>query len=97
LSTKGVRVQAVLPGAIRTEFWDIAGLPVANLPKEMIMSAEDLVDAALAGLDTGEVITIPSLPDASEWQRLDSARAALGPKLSRSTPADRYLHAAATH
>src|SRR6267378_2633399 len=31
LAQKGVRVQAVLPGATATEFWDIAGLPVSNL------------------------------------------------------------------
>jgi short-subunit dehydrogenase len=30
LAGKGVRVQAVLPGATATEFWDIAGLPVHN-------------------------------------------------------------------
>jgi uncharacterized protein len=58
-----VRVQAVLPGATATEFWDIAGLPVHNLPTEIVMSAEDTVDAALAGLDQGEIVTIPSLPD----------------------------------
>jgi uncharacterized protein len=28
LAGKGVRVQAVLPGATATEFWDVAGLPV---------------------------------------------------------------------
>ena len=28
LADKGVRIQAVLPGATATEFWDIAGLPV---------------------------------------------------------------------
>jgi short-subunit dehydrogenase len=44
-------VQAVLPGATATEFWDIAGLPVRNLPTEIVMAAEDTVDAALAGLD----------------------------------------------
>jgi short-subunit dehydrogenase len=97
LSAKGVRVQAVLPGAIRTEFWDIAGMPVANLPNEMVMSAEDLVDAALAGLDAGELITIPSLPDAAEWQHFETARMSLGPNLSRTTPAARYLSVAATH
>lgn len=97
LSAKGVRVQAVLPGAIRTEFWDIAGMPVANLPNEMVMSAEDLVDAALAGLDAGELITIPSLPDAAEWQHYESARVSLGPNLSRTKPAARYLLMAATH
>jgi len=51
---------------------------------------DDLVDAALAGLDLGEVITIPSLPDAAEWESLNNARLAMGPKLSREVPADRY-------
>jgi uncharacterized protein len=31
------------------------------------MAAEDTVDAALAGLDQGETVTIPSLPDKAEW------------------------------
>jgi hypothetical protein len=92
LSGKGIRVQAVLPGAIRTEFWDLAGLPVSNLAQETVMSAEDLVDAALAGLDAGELITIPSLPNVAEWQRLDAARAALRPNLSHKKPAQRYLN-----
>ena len=34
------------------------------------MSAEEMVDAALSGLDQGELITIPSLPDAREWDAL---------------------------
>jgi uncharacterized protein len=90
LSAKGVRVQAVLPGAIRTEFWDIAGHPVENLPQAIVMDVEDLVDAALAGLDQGEFATVPSLPDVADWNALQSARAALGPNLSRSKPATRY-------
>src|ERR1700728_1865884 len=77
LGPKGVRVQAVLPGATATEFWDTAGLPVHNLPSEIVMSAEDMVDAALAGLDHGEAVTIPSLPDQAEWDGFDSARRAM--------------------
>jgi AraC-like DNA-binding protein len=42
--------------------WCIAGLPLRNLPIEIVMSAEDTGDAALAGLDQGEIVTIPSLP-----------------------------------
>ena len=53
LADKGIRIQAVLPGATATELWDIAGLPHQNLPAEIVMSAEDMVDAALAGLDHG--------------------------------------------
>jgi uncharacterized protein len=90
LGSKGVRVQAVLPGATATPFWDVAGTPVQHLPQEWVMKAEDLVDAALAGLDIGEVITVPSLPDIADWERFNAARLALGPNLSRTTPAARY-------
>ena len=43
----------------------------------MVMSADDLVDAALAGLDLGETVTIPSLPNQAEWERYDAARRAM--------------------
>jgi hypothetical protein len=87
---KGVTVQAVLPGATATPFWEKSGLPVENLPKEMVMTAEDMVDASLAGLDQHELITIPSLPDVADWDRLDAARRVLGPNLNRQKPAARY-------
>jgi uncharacterized protein len=90
LGPKGIRIQAVLPGATATEFWDIAGLPVSNLPAAIVMSAADMVDAALAGLDQGEVVTIPSLPDQAEWDRFEAARRAMSTRLSSTTPAPRY-------
>jgi short-subunit dehydrogenase len=90
LADKGVRVQAVLPGATATDFWDIAGKPVTHLPQQIVMSAEHLVDAALAGLDAGEVVTVPSLPEVAQWDAFEAARRALGPHLSRTVPASRY-------
>jgi short-subunit dehydrogenase len=90
LADKGVRVQAVLPGATATEFWDIAGLPVSNLPAEIVMSAQDVVDAALAGLDQGETVTIPSLENKAEWDAYDEARREMAGRLSRTEPATRY-------
>ena len=90
LADKGVRVQAVLPGATATDFWDAAGLPVSHLPQEIVMPAEDLVDAAMAGLAQGEVVTIPPLAELEDWTSFENARKALSPKLSRSTPAPRY-------
>jgi short-subunit dehydrogenase len=90
LAGKGVRVQVVLPGATATEFWDIAGLPVRNLPTEIVMSAEDTVGAALTGLDQGEIVTIPSLPDKAEWDAFDAARRAMSSRLSSAVPARRY-------
>ncbi len=90
VASKGVQVQAVLPGATRTEFWGRAGLPVEQVPAEWLMSAEDLVDAALAGLDQKELITIPSLPNADDWKTFEAARLALAPNLSKTHPAARY-------
>lgn len=90
LKDKNIRIQAVLPGATATDFWGIAGVPVENLPTAIVMSAEDMVDAALAGLDQGEFVTIPALPDASDLAAYESARQKLMPNLSRSTAAARY-------
>jgi uncharacterized protein len=93
LAGKGIRVQTVLPGATATEFWDIAGKPVHQLPAHIVMSSSDLVDAALAGLDLGEEVTIPSLADKTEWDRYEAARLAMSSKLSSAIAAPRYyLH-----
>lgn len=97
LAAKGVCVQAVLPGAIRTDFWRAAGQPVENLPPEIVTNVDDLVDAALAGLDQGELATVPSLPDIDDWNRFESARRAPGPNLPRSQPAPRYATTALCH
>jgi len=88
LGPHGVRVQAVLPGVTRTAIWEAGRL--AALPEEMVMDVEDMVDAALAGLDLGETITIPSLPDVEDLAAFLAARARLAPNLSRQTPAARY-------
>ena len=91
LGAKGIRIHAVLPGAISTPFWDVAGYPVENLPSENVMDVNDLVDAALAGLEAGELATVPSLPDIAEWNAYQAARAAFTlDKLSRAKPAARY-------
>ena len=90
LAEAGVTVQAVLPGATRTEIWERSGGDVNSLPAEMVMDAGEMVDAALAGWDQGELVTIPSLPDAADWKRFEDARAALGPNLSRQHAADRF-------
>lgn len=91
LAAKGIRVQAVLPGATATEFWDVAGLPHSNLPGEIVMRTEDMVDAALTGLDNGEVVTIPPLQDGAEWDNFEAARKQLSQRFGHSTPGARYL------
>ncbi len=86
----GVTVQAVLPGATATPFWEKAGRPVEDLPGEIVMTAEDMVDASLAGLDQHESVTIPALPDVGDWEKYEAARQTLGPNLSHQRPAVRY-------
>ena len=81
----------MLPGATATDFWDAAGLPVAHLPKEIVMPADALVDAALLGLSRKEFVTIPSLHDAGQWDAYEAARQAMAGNLSSNQPAARYL------
>jgi short-subunit dehydrogenase len=90
LAASGVRVQAVLPGATRTEIWERSGGDIDKLPPEMVMGVDEMVDASLAGLDAGEQITIPPLPDFADFQALTVARHALAPNLSRKHAAARY-------
>jgi hypothetical protein len=89
LAEKGVRVQTVLPGATATEFWDVAGY-APQKSSEITMQAEDLVDAALAGLDAGETVTIPGLHDGEAWTRWEQERRDLAPKFRNPKPAPRY-------
>ena len=88
LGGKGVRVQAVLPGITRTPIWTAE--QIATIPPHMVMDVEVMVDAALAGLDQGEHITIPALPDRADLDAYLVARAALRPNLSLSQAAPRY-------
>jgi short-subunit dehydrogenase len=90
LREQGVTVQAVLPGATRTEIWERSGKDIDAFPAEMVMDAGDLVDAALLGLDRGEEVTIPPLADEGQWTAYHAARLAMGPGLSRRDVAERY-------
>ncbi|NEA61625.1 SDR family oxidoreductase [Streptomyces sp. SID12488] len=90
LAESPVVVQAVLPGAVRTDLWDGSGVDLATFPDEIVMNVDDAVDAALVGLDAGEPVTILSLPDISDWESFEKARQTLVPNLSLSVPADRY-------
>lgn len=90
LKDKSVKVQAVLPGFTRTEIFDRVGGSFDNIPQDRVMDVGDLVDAALAGFDHGELITVPSAEDASLVQAYQDARFALGGQASRDRPASRY-------
>jgi uncharacterized protein len=92
LGPKGVYVQVVLPASTRTEVWERSGYDMNALPP--LMEVDELVDAALVGFDRRETITIPSLPDANQWNAFDAARQVMLPDFNQVHAADRYHLAA---
>lgn len=91
LAKTGIIVQAVLPGPVRTEFFEASGLTAAPFPSELFMSAEQLVDTSLKALAQGELVCFPSLENASLWTAFEDARIALSRALMQSgSPATRY-------
>jgi short-subunit dehydrogenase len=85
-----ITVQLVLPAATATEIWDVAGVGLKALDPATIMTAEDCVDAALAGLDRGEAVTLPSVDDPQLWAAFDDARVKLFAASQTGKPATRY-------
>jgi hypothetical protein len=83
-----VRVQAVMPGPVRTEFFGDRPPP---FPDELFMSAKTLVDIALRALDQGETVCWPTLHDLQAWTAFDDARRTLSKALSQNAvPPERY-------
>ncbi|MBP1859715.1 SDR family NAD(P)-dependent oxidoreductase [Rhizobium herbae] len=91
LGPKGIYVQAVLPAATRTELWELVGIDVNTLPA--VMEVGELVDAALAGFDKREPVTIPPLHDAAQWDAYQTARQAMIPGFAQVHAAERYRSA----
>ena len=54
------------------------------------MAPEDLVEAAVIGLDRGEIVTAPTIADERVRRAYETARQALGPYLAAGKPASRY-------
>ncbi|WP_082602187.1 SDR family oxidoreductase [Phenylobacterium sp. Root700] len=69
-----IRIQLVMPGPIRTEFFSSQGMSDSVFPDSSFLTAEQLVDAALAGLAAGEAVTSPSMPAPEIWDALETAR-----------------------
>ena len=88
LGSKGIYVQAVLPAATRTEIWKHIGKDVNTV--QVIMEVDELVDAALAGFDRRETVTIPSLPNVDQWNDFDVARKVMMSNFGQVHAAERY-------
>ncbi len=75
LEGTGVRVEVCLPGRVDTEFHTLQGIDTSQLPP--MMSAQDVVAAALAGLTQGEVVCVPALADTALLDRLADSELAV--------------------
>jgi short-subunit dehydrogenase len=62
LAGTGVTVHVVCPGIVATEFHTVQGMDLSAIPR---MSPHDVVSAALAGIQLGEVVSAPGVEDYS--------------------------------
>jgi short-subunit dehydrogenase len=91
LAGTGVSVTALCPGPVDTEFAESAGFDSdeakAALPAFMWVSAEDVADAGIDGLDRGRAIVIPGAANqVAATAARHVPRAVLVPLLARRHP-----------
>ncbi len=72
----GVTVTALLPGWVRTEFHERAGINAGKLPDIVWIDADVLVEECLADAEKGKPVSVPTL----KWK----IAAVLGPRLPQS-------------
>ncbi|MDQ1038915.1 short-subunit dehydrogenase [Streptomyces sp. V3I8] len=60
LEGTAVTAHVVCPGVVATEFHEVQGMDLSAIPR---MSADDVVTAALAGIELGEVVIAPGVED----------------------------------
>ncbi|GAA2940780.1 SDR family oxidoreductase [Streptomyces enissocaesilis] len=59
LAGSGVRLMALCPGFVRTEFHERAGMGTDNIPGWMWLDADKLVAAAMGDLARGKTVSVP--------------------------------------
>ncbi len=91
LAGSRIVVQLVLPAATATGLWRSIGAPLSAQDPAVVMTIDDLVNAALAGLLMNERVTLPSVEDANALVAADDAlRAKLYQAARTGKAASRY-------
>ena len=89
-SGTGVTIQLVNPASTSTEIWEVGGIPISDLDPETVMSIENCVDSALAGLDLNEPVTWPSVENKDLYHVYEVERLKLFNATQTKKPASRY-------
>jgi len=89
----GVKVQALCPGVVRTEFHALTGRDLNQMPTAAIMEPDAVVHASLAALHLGEVICIPALDDPTLLSQYQESRDRLIGASRSGSMAHRYARA----
>jgi short-subunit dehydrogenase len=87
VAARGVRVQVVCPGVVRSEFHSRQGMDMSAVSR---MEPELVVDASLADLAAGVVVSVPGLGDLDALARVADANAAMLASSRATELPDRY-------
>ena len=86
---RGIQVQVVCPGVVRSEFHSRQGMDMSAVPR---MEPGDVVEASLADLANGALVSVPGLDETEPLARLDAANLEMmGSARTTELPA-RYRH-----
>ena len=99
---RGVQVQVVCPGVVRSEFHSRQGLDMSAVPR---MEPSQVVAASLADLADGVMVSVPWLGDTGALARLEAASQELearpapqnSPPGTTATPTDQQRWPTAQH
>jgi short-subunit dehydrogenase len=87
LAGTGVRVQALCPGVVRTEFHTRQGMDLSGRPRA---EPDDIVTASLASLELGELVCAPTIDDAEAAERVNKVGLAMMAGAQQTVLAKRY-------
>ncbi len=87
VADRGIRVQVVCPGVVRSEFHVRQGMDLSGVPR---MDPAAVVQASMEALASGEVVCIPTLTDPNMLEARDRAQGDLLSAVTSAALAGRY-------